>query len=176
MIAIEVALVGIAVMTAVLAGFFVWLHHRDQVHHFVADHDFVVWADIFRLQGRQFGAHRVGPVRRCYRALAHGIPVELLVETPPAGQGRPHRHRWLLVAQVPRDLAFTHATKGHDGSCPEPMDTWARQTVAVRGVDAVLCGHGLLVVRVTSPAGLEAALLALCRGVVLARELPPDTL
>lgn len=169
MIAIEVALVGIAIMTTVLAALFGWLHHRDQVHHFIADHDFVAWTDIFRLQGRQFGPDRIGPVCRCYRALAQDVPVELLVEIPPAGHGSPHRPRWILAAQVPRTLAFVATATGIEGTVPQPVHQAVDELRADPRINATLCGHGLFLVRVQKAAGLESALALVAYTVPLLR-------
>ncbi|MEL4357978.1 MULTISPECIES: hypothetical protein [unclassified Luteococcus] len=157
--AVAVGVVGIAVMTVVLVSFFWWLRRRDLVHHFIADHDFVGWVDVFRLEGRVFGPELIGRARRCYRALAGGVPVELVVEEVPVGQR--HRHRWLLAARAPRGTEFAVTAQGVDGTVPASL---AEMMAAVRQdkrIDAVLAGHGLFVVRLVTARGLEPGLALL---------------
>ncbi|MEL4504542.1 hypothetical protein AAEX63_06000 [Luteococcus sp. H138] len=157
--AIIVALVGVAIMTTVLVSFFWWLRRRDLVHHFIADHDFVHWVDVFRLEGRSFGSQTVGHARRCYRALADGLPVELVVEELPVGHA--HRQRWLLAARVPQGTAFAVTADGVEGTLPEVLDAPLHLAHRDQRIDAVLCEHGLLLVRLVTVRGLEPGLALL---------------
>lgn len=167
--AIVVALVGVAIMTTVLVSFFLWLRRRDLVHHFISDHDFVNWVDVFRLEGRDFGSQKVGHARRCYRALADGLPVQLVVEDVPVGQGSGYRQRWILAVRVPQRFAFAVTPDGVEGELPEALAAPLHLAHRDERIDAVLCGHGLLLVRVVSLRGLEP-------GLALLREcVPPLT-
>ncbi|MGO4955897.1 hypothetical protein ACTQ49_01270 [Luteococcus sp. Sow4_B9] len=158
---ILVALGGVAFMAVVIVAFFSWLLRRDALHHFVSDHEFVPWVDIFGLQGRTFGSHAVGVVQRCYRGMPRGLRTELVVESPLLGHGRPHRTRWLLATKVPRGTAFTLDSHGAEGTLPDTLAPLLDVARPNPSVDAVLCGDGLLVVRVVRPRGLEAGLDAL---------------
>ncbi|WP_420175269.1 hypothetical protein [Luteococcus sp. OSA5] len=162
MTAIWVSLVGVAIMMVAIFAFFGWLFHSDVTHHFVADHDFISWMDIFQLDGRRFGKHSVGSVERCYRALVGDVRTQLVVERPGLGQGQPHLHRWILVTRAPRSLAFTATAEEVDGTVPQELSELVTASRRDPRIDAVLCGDGLLLVRVTRPKGLEPALGLLC--------------